>query len=83
MQCDDKVVYYNISIKENYMYFIRILIYLYIHVGALIMNKISILDGKREVIELNKHKVIVIAPKKLIPYEKGCEKLRKLLVSNK
>ena len=41
------------------------------------------LRGKREVVNLNKHKVTVIVPEKLIPYEEGREKLRKLLVANK
>ena len=43
----------------------------------------SILHGKREEIMLNKHKVTVIAPEKLIPYEEGREKLRELLLKNK
>jgi len=47
------------------------------------MNDRSILKGKREEIMLNKHKVTVIAPKKLIPFEEGCEKLRKILIENK
>jgi len=47
------------------------------------MNDRSILKGKREEIMLNKHKVTVIVPGKLIPYEEGREKLRRLLIENK
>ncbi len=43
----------------------------------------SILRGRREEIVLNKHKVTVIAPHKLIDYEEGRKKLRKLLLENK
>ncbi len=43
----------------------------------------SMLKGKREKIKLNKHTVTVIAPRKLIPYEEGRAKLRKLLLANK
>ena len=43
----------------------------------------SILKGKREEISLNKHKVTVITSDKLIDYEKGKEKLRKIIAGNK
>jgi len=46
-------------------------------------NEKSILKGKREEISLNKHKVTVIAPEKLLDYEKGKEKLRKIIAENR
>ncbi|MBI2173281.1 MAG: hypothetical protein HYT73_03700 [Candidatus Aenigmarchaeota archaeon] len=47
------------------------------------MSNDSILKGNREELILNKHKVTVIAPSKMIPYEEGRKKLRKLLLENK
>lgn len=40
----------------------------------------SILKGKREELVLSDHKTIVIVPDKIIPYEEGRAKLRKLLL---
>ena len=42
-----------------------------------------VLNGKREVIRLNGHDVTVIAPNKRIPFKKGREKIRKLLIENR
>lgn len=47
------------------------------------MNGVSILKGKRETVKLNNHDVTVLASDKLIPYEEGREKIRKLLIENK
>ncbi len=65
----------------NYIY--RLVAFIYRKWGFDMVNERSILKGKREEITLNKHKVTVIAPDKLIDYEKGRERLRKLLIENK
>ncbi len=40
---------------------------------------VSVLRGKRELMRLNDHDVVVIVPDKRIPFEEGREKIRKLL----
>ncbi len=46
------------------------------------MTEKSIIKGKREEIILSDHKITIIAPYRLIDYEKGRKKLRKLLKDN-